>query len=84
MQHGVRLMLPECIAHCRGVANVDRNDGHVFAYGGTMALRQVVDDDNIVAAVTQPSHGNASDVPGPAGDENLHARSPWVASEIAL
>ena len=68
----------------RTVAHVVLIEGHVlagdllYAFDGLdVGVDQIVDDDDIVAAFKQLHAGVAADIAGAAGDEYVHASSPF-------
>ena len=71
----------ENLAHDRVVGDAGDDQPRLRGYGIAVAGAQVVDDDDVVAALDQPSRDDASDVTGSAGDQELHAGAfSWVGA----
>ncbi len=83
MDHGLHRVGGEHGVQGRAVPDVHLVEGEVLAGDGAdgvqrlgLGIDKVVHDHELVARVQQLHAGVAADVPGPAGDKNLHGEPP--------
>ena len=75
MEDRIGVVLTSAEVTCRAIADVDPYQRYAARQRLPVALGQVVDGDNIVAARDQARDGGAADVSGASGDDDSHIAS---------